>query len=192
MYGFEIIQELATIMSGKELIVSSNGNISRQVYHYCPRPQIYLRGSMGLPISVGLGLALARPEKQVLTILGDGNLLMGMGSLSTVSYVRPSNLKVLILDNGVYATTGEQGTTSGTLNYPTLLDGFGLPSIVPILKNDTTENVRGKIQIWITASELSVLPALVDTKSPKLNNIPLHPEQITELNRNYNNKLHIR
>jgi thiamine pyrophosphate-dependent acetolactate synthase large subunit-like protein len=192
MYGFEIIQELAAVMSGNELIVSSNGNISRQVYHYCPQPQIYLRGSMGLPISVGLGFALARPEKQVLTILGDGNLLMGMGSLSTISYVRPSNLKILILDNGVYATTGEQRTTSGTLNYPALLDGFGLPNIVPILRNDTTKNIRKKIQLWITASELSVLPALVDTKSPKLNNIPLHPEQITELNRNYNNKLHIR
>lgn len=192
MYGFEIIQELASVLTGIEVIVSSNGNISRQVYHYCPQPQIYLRGSMGLPISVGLGLALARPEKQVLTILGDGNLLMGMGSLSTISYVRPSNLKILIIDNGVYATTGHQATTSGTLNYPALLDGFGLSNIVPILRNDTIESVREKIQIWITASELSILPALADTKPPKLNNIPLHPEQITELNRNPNNKLHIR
>ncbi|MBE0526324.1 MAG: hypothetical protein IH631_05235 [Candidatus Thorarchaeota archaeon] len=179
MYGFEIIQELAAVLSGNEVIVSSNGNISRQVYHYCPQPQIYLRGSMGLPVSVGLGLALTRPEKQVLTILGDGNLLMGLGSLSTTSYFRPSNLKILIIDNGVYATTGHQGTTSGTLNYPALLDGFGLPNIVPILRNDAIESVREKIQIWITASELNILPALVDAKPPTLSNIPLPPEEIS-------------
>lgn len=181
MYGFEIIQELASILSGNEVIVSSNGNISRQVYHYCPQPQIYLRGSMGLPISVGLGVALARPEKKVLTILGDGNLLMGLGSLSTTSFVRPSNLKILILDNNAYATTGHQKTTSGILDYPTLLDGFRLPNIGPILRNDTIGSIREKIQLWLDATELSILPALVDVKPPTLSNIPLHPEEITAL-----------
>jgi len=187
MYGFEIIQELASALSGNEVIVSSNGNISRQVYHYCPQPQIYLRGSMGLPVSVGLGVALARPETQVLTILGDGNLLMGLGSLSTISFISPSNLKILILDNGLYATTGKQRTTSGTLNYPALLDGFGLPNIVPILRNDSVEDVKDKIQIWLHSPELSVLPALVDAKPPALTNIPLHPEEIAALQRGSSN-----
>ncbi|TFG28517.1 hypothetical protein EU528_11125 [Candidatus Thorarchaeota archaeon] len=181
MYGYEIIQELATLLSGEEIIVSSNGNISRQVYNYCKQPQIYLRGSMGLPISVGLGVALARPEKQILTILGDGNLLMGLGSLSTISYVRPSNLKILIIDNGVYATTGHQATTSGTLNYTALLDGFGLPNIVPIQRNDAVESIKEKIQLWLDAPELNILPALVDAKPPTLSNIPLHPEEIAML-----------
>jgi len=187
MFGYEIIQELASMLSGEELIVSSNGNISRQVYHYCPQPQIYLRGSMGLPVSVGLGVALARPEKQILIILGDGNLLMGLGSLCTTSFVRPSNLKILILDNGVYASTGQQGTTSGMLSYTKLLDGFGLPNIVPILRNDTSESIRDKLQIWLHTQGLSVLPALVDANPPALSNIPLHPEEIAELQRTYKN-----
>ncbi|MHA1909592.1 MAG: thiamine pyrophosphate-dependent enzyme, partial [Candidatus Thorarchaeota archaeon] len=126
MHGFEIIKELASFLSGDEIIVSSNGNISRQVYHYLPKPQIYLRGSMGLAISVGLGVALSRPEKQVLVLVGDGNLLMGLGSLATTSFIRPMNLKILILDNNAYATTGNQSTTSGILNYASLLDGFML------------------------------------------------------------------
>ncbi|MHA1963241.1 MAG: thiamine pyrophosphate-dependent enzyme [Candidatus Thorarchaeota archaeon] len=183
MFGYEIVQELASVLSGDELIVSSNGNISRQVYHYCPQPQIYLRGSMGLPVSVGLGLALARPEKKILTIIGDGNLLMGLGSLSTVSFVRPSNLKILILDNNVYATTGNQGTTSGNLDYPSLLDGIGLPNVVPILGDDLIESIREKIEIWLNLSDLCVLPALVDANPPTLSNIPLHPEDIAELQR---------
>jgi thiamine pyrophosphate-dependent acetolactate synthase large subunit-like protein len=183
MFGFEIIQELASFLSGDELIVSSNGNISRQVYHYCPQPQIYLRGSMGLPVSVGLGVALARPERQVLTILGDGNLLMGLGSLSTTSFVRPSNVKILIIDNNAYATTGDQRTTSGILSYPSLLDGLGLPNVVPILREDAIEEIREKLQIWLNMSELCVLPALVDSNPPPLTNIPLHPEEISELQR---------
>ncbi|OLS20652.1 MAG: Sulfopyruvate decarboxylase subunit beta [Candidatus Thorarchaeota archaeon AB_25] len=183
MYGFEIIQDLAAVLSGNELIVSSNGNISRQVYHYLPQPQIYLRGSMGLPIPVGLGVAMARPEKQILTIVGDGNLLMGLGSLATTAFVRPSNLKILIIDNNEYATTGNQRTTSGILNYPSLLDGFDIPNIVPILRNDPIESVRGKFQIWLNSSELCVLPALVDTKPPTLSNIPLHPEEIAAFQR---------
>ena len=186
MYGFQIIQELATILTGNELIVSSNGNISRQVYHYCPQPQIYLRGSMGLPISVGLGLALAKPDTQILTILGDGNLLMGLGSLSTTSFVRPSNLKILILDNNEYATTGHQRTTSGVFNYTALLDGFGLPNIVTILRDDSVDSVKEKLQIWLDSPELSVLPALIDAKAPRLDNIPLHPEEITASQRTCN------
>jgi len=183
MYGYEIIQELASFLSGDEIIVSSNGNISRQVYHYLPRPQIYLRGSMGLPVAVGLGVALARPEKQILSIVGDGNLLMGLGSLSTTSFVRPLNLKILIIDNNSYATTGNQMTTSGSLDYPSLLDGFGIPGIVPILLDDSVEQVAEKIHIWLNSSGLCVLPALVDAKSPALANIPLHPEEIAALQR---------
>ncbi|MGY5878747.1 MAG: hypothetical protein RTV31_00795 [Candidatus Thorarchaeota archaeon] len=87
----------------------------------------------------------------------------------------------VIMQNSGYATTGHQATTSGTLNYPALLDGFGIPNIVPILRNDSIEDVKDKIQIWLHSSEISVLPALVDAKPPTLSNIPLHPEQITEL-----------
>ncbi|MBN2228626.1 MAG: sulfopyruvate decarboxylase subunit beta [Candidatus Thorarchaeota archaeon] len=179
MEGHELIQQLSSFLTGDEIIVSSNGNISRQVYHYLPHPQIYLRGSMGLPISVGLGLSLAKPERKVLTVVGDGNLLMGLGSLATISFVRPSNLKIMILDNNAYATTGNQPTTSGILNYPQLLDGFGLPNVVPVLREDTLDDAKEKIQLWIESPELCVLPAMVDSNPPKLSNIPLHPEEIT-------------
>ena len=167
MYGFEIIKELASFLSGEEVIISSNGNISRQVYHYLPQPQIYLRGSMGLAVPVGLGVAMARPEKQILTLVGDGNLLMGLGSLATASFVRPKNLKILILDNNVYATTGHQKTTSGILDYPSLLDGFGIPNLIPIQRNDTIEVVREKIKQLLHAPELYVL-LLSSKPSPQL------------------------
>lgn len=186
MHGYEIIQELASFLSGDELIISSNGNISRQAYHYLPQPQIYLRGSMGLAVPVGLGVALAHPNKQVLTIVGDGNLLMALGSMVTTSFIRPKNLKILILDNSEYATTGHQQTTSGILNYPSMLDGFGMTNIKPILRSESIEVVREQLQRWLDASELCVLPALIDAKSPPLSNIPWHPEQIADFHRTSN------
>ena len=181
MHGYEIIQELASFLSGDEVIVSSTGNISRQVYNYLPQPQIYLRGSMGLAIPVGLGYALTRPEKQVLVISGDGSLLMGFGSLVTTSFIRPSNLKILILDNNTYATTGPQSTTSGILDYSALLDGLRFPKYKSISLDDTKDEVRDKLQLWLNSTELGVLPALVSSKPPNLENIPWHPEEITEL-----------
>ncbi len=183
MDGFEIIQELASFLSGEELIVSSNGNISRQVYHYCPQPQIYLRGSMGLPVPVGLGVAMAKPEKQILALVGDGNLLMGFGSLVTTSFIRPKNLKILILDNNEYATTGHQKTTSEIIDYPSLLNGLAIHNIEPIQRNDPIEVAKNKIQLWLDANELCVLPALVGSNPPTLTNIPWHPEQIAEFQR---------
>ena len=179
MHGYEIIQELASFLRGDEIIISSNGNISRQVYHYLPKPQIYLRGSMGLAIPVGLGIAMARPSKQILTIVGDGNFLMGLGSLATTSFIRPTNMKILILDNQMYATTGRQRTTSEILNYPFLLDGFGVPNLEPILLDDSIEVVKEKIQKLVHGPELCVLPALIDANPPTLSNIPWHPVQIT-------------
>ena len=179
MHGYEIIQEIASMLSGDELVVSSNGNISRQVYHYLPRPQIYLRGSMGLAVPVGLGVALSYPERQILTIVGDGNLLMGLGSLATLSFVHPKNLKILILDNNLYATTGNQKTTSGILNYSLLLDGFGIPNLNPILLEDAIDVVRDKILKLLSTHELCILPALIGSDSPVLSNIPWHPEKIT-------------
>ncbi|MGY5876538.1 MAG: thiamine pyrophosphate-dependent enzyme, partial [Candidatus Thorarchaeota archaeon] len=183
MFGYEIIQELASFLTGKELVVSSNGNISRQVYHYLPQPQIYLRGSMGLPVAVGLGVAIARPEKQILTIVGDGNLLMGLGSLATTSYVQPKNLKILILDNGAYATTGHQRTTSGSLDYPSLLNGFGIQNVEPIQKSESIDVAKIKMRSWLYSTELCVLTALVASDPPTLTNIPWHPEQIAAFQR---------
>jgi phosphonopyruvate decarboxylase len=67
-------------------------------------------GVMGAAVSVGLGLALAQPDRRVLVVTGDGELLMNVGALATVAVQRPANLGVLCLDNGSYELTGGQAT----------------------------------------------------------------------------------
>lgn len=69
-----------------------------------------LWGAMGGAVMVGLGLALARPERRVLVITGDGEMLMGLGSLATVAVQQPPNLAIVVLDNELYGETGNQDT----------------------------------------------------------------------------------
>jgi thiamine pyrophosphate-dependent acetolactate synthase large subunit-like protein len=69
-----------------------------------------LWGGMGGAVMIGLGLALAQPTRNVLVITGDGEMLMGLGSLATVGITKPKNLSVVVLDNEVYGETGQQKT----------------------------------------------------------------------------------
>src|SRR5438034_6527800 len=68
----------------------------------------YLWGAMGAAAMVGLGLAVARPERRILVVTGDGEMLMGLGALATIGVERPANLAIVVFDNGRYAETGMQ------------------------------------------------------------------------------------
>jgi thiamine pyrophosphate-dependent acetolactate synthase large subunit-like protein len=68
----------------------------------------YLWGGMGGAAMMGLGLALAQPKLPVLVITGDGEMLMGMGSLATIGLQKPANLSIVVLDNECYGETGGQ------------------------------------------------------------------------------------
>ena len=69
-----------------------------------------LWGAMGSAALIGLGLALARPERRVLVMTGDGELLMGLGGLATIGVQRPANLALVVFDNERYGETGMQAT----------------------------------------------------------------------------------
>ena len=73
----------------------------------------YLWGAMGGAAMIGLGLALAQPKLKVAVITGDGEMLMGMGSLATIGVQRPGNLAVIVFDNQHYGETGMQASHTG-------------------------------------------------------------------------------
>jgi thiamine pyrophosphate-dependent acetolactate synthase large subunit-like protein len=98
-------------LAGGAPIIASLGHPAYDLFAAGDRPQnFYTWGSMGLASSVGLGLALARPDARVIVLDGDGSLLMNLGSLATIGLLRPANLVVIVMDNGEYATTGGQPT----------------------------------------------------------------------------------
>jgi thiamine pyrophosphate-dependent acetolactate synthase large subunit-like protein len=74
---------------------------------------LYLWGAMGGAVMIGLGMALAQPKLPVVVITGDGEMLMGMGSLATVGLQKPGNLSIIVLDNEVYGETGGQASHTG-------------------------------------------------------------------------------
>ena len=74
----------------------------------------YLWGAMGGAVMIGLGVALAQPKLPVVVITGDGEMLMGMGSLATVGLQKPANLTIVVLDNEAYGETGGQASHTAT------------------------------------------------------------------------------
>jgi len=68
----------------------------------------YLWGAMGGAAMIGLGLAIAQPNRRVAVITGDGEMLMGLGALATIGTQCPPNLAIIVFDNGVYGETGMQ------------------------------------------------------------------------------------
>jgi phosphonopyruvate decarboxylase len=86
-----------------------------------------LAGAMGAACMMGLGLALARPDKRVLVVTGDGELLMNVGALATIAVVDPANLAILCVDNGHYGETGWQKShTSLSVDLEKIAIGCGI------------------------------------------------------------------
>ena len=100
-----------------EIIISSTGMISRELYLIKDRPRnFYMQGSMGCALGIGLGIAINSRHK-VIVISGDGETLMSLGTLVLHKKLNPKNLKHYILDNGSHATTGGQPTCSEAVNF---------------------------------------------------------------------------
>jgi thiamine pyrophosphate-dependent acetolactate synthase large subunit-like protein len=97
-----------------------------------------LWGAMGGAAMIGLGLALAQPERRVLVVTGDGEMLMGLGALATIAVQGPDNLAVVVLDNERYGETGMQAThTAGPTDLAAVAVGAGIPVVGNI--NDGAE-----------------------------------------------------
>lgn len=87
----------------------------------------YLWGGMGLAASTGLGLARSRPDRRVLVLTGDGEMLMGLGSLATVARAAPANLAIVVVDNELYGETGGQAShTAGSCDLAGIARAAGI------------------------------------------------------------------
>ncbi len=123
MKRIDAIRVIADCLDGTESVIATTGKPSRELFSVADRPgNFYMQGSMGHAPSIGLGVALARPEKKVVVLDGDGALLMHLGVLSSVGHYKPANFYHVVLDNESYETTGDQDTTSATTD----LEGMAL------------------------------------------------------------------
>ena len=98
---------------GDLLVVTGLGSATYDVAAAGDDPRnFYLWGAMGGAAAMALGLSLAQPDRPVAAITGDGEMLMGLGTLATIGAKRPANLSVIVLDNERYGETGAQPTAT--------------------------------------------------------------------------------
>jgi phosphonopyruvate decarboxylase len=110
-------------------VLASTGFCGRELFAVDDRPNhLYMVGSMGCVLPLALGLALARPDVQVLAIDGDGAALMRMGAFATVGAYGPANLRHLLLDNGAHDSTGGQATVSEHVSFAHVAAACGYAS----------------------------------------------------------------
>lgn len=104
---------------------------------------ITLGGAMGAAVAMGLGMALAAPDRQVAVITGDGELMMNVGVLATVASAMPDNLTIVCVDNGQHGETGGQpGHTSHRTNLAKMAEGAGIPSVMTVSVPDDLPAAR--------------------------------------------------
>ena len=125
---------------GDMLVVTGLGCPSYDVFDAGDHDaNFYLWGAMGSAAMVGLGLALAQPQRPVVVITGDGEQLMGLGGLATIAVKRPANLTIVVIDNGRFGETGMQlshtahgidlSRIAATLNFPDSVELASLDQI---------------------------------------------------------------
>ncbi len=137
---------LRALLSEREkmIVVTGLGSTSYDLASCGNEPLDFpLWGAMGGAAMVGLGIALAQPEYKVLVLTGDGEMLMGLGSLATIAAQRPSNLRIVVMDNERFGETGQQQThTAMGTDLAAVAAGCGFQHVRTIRQTSELEALR--------------------------------------------------
>lgn len=132
------LQTINSLKDNDTIFLATTGKTGRELFEVEDNPNnLYMVGSMGCISSLGLGLALARPDKRVVIIDGDGSLLMRMGNMPTLAYYQPSNLIHVLLDNNTHDSTGGQATISHNIDFVNMAQSAGY--VNSVYAHDTEE-----------------------------------------------------
>ena len=167
MNRFDLLEKLQESLKDK-LVICNIGLPSQELYQINDQPNyFYMLGSMGLASSIGLGLSLSI-DKNVISIDGDGSVLMNMNTLATIGNRAPSNYTLLIVDNGSYGSTGDQKTfTNENTSLKDVAIGAGCKKVIEcsgeetntILQKALADNVNSYVIISkIKSGNLPIKP----------------------------------
>lgn len=173
---YEIFEAIAPIFD-EELVVCNIGFPSQELYSIRDTDTFfYMLGSMGLASSIGLGLSRTT-DKQVVSIDGDGSVLMNLGTLATIGNYAPANYTLLIIDNGAYGSTGDQPThTSKATSLAAMARGAGVESVHEVEGLAVVEQLKA----CLASDGPHVIVAKCAPGSAKIKPIPLPPAVIRE------------
>jgi thiamine pyrophosphate-dependent acetolactate synthase large subunit-like protein len=155
------------LLSGipEALVVTGLGSPSYDVYAAGARElNFYLWGAMGAAVPLGLGLALAQPDRSVVVITGDGEQLMGIGALASVAACAPANLTVIVLDNGHFGETGMQAShTILGADLAAVARGFGIADARRVERHEEVDALAARIN---GRHGTAFAQVLIDTSEP--------------------------
>ena len=143
MKRYDLLKQIEKVLNNN-LVICNIGIPSQELYEINDRPNyFYMLGSMGLASSIGLGLALSQ-KKNVVSIDGDGSILMNMNTLATIGNRAPNNFTLLIIDNESYGSTGDQKTfTSEKTSLKEVAIGSGCRKVIEC-EGKETANILSK------------------------------------------------
>jgi thiamine pyrophosphate-dependent acetolactate synthase large subunit-like protein len=178
MNRFDVTSRLIGKLKHEEAVVGGIGNTNFDLWAAGHRPQnFYMLGSMGLAFPIALGVALAQPDRRVFALEGDGSLLMQLGALSTIAALKPKNLIMIVMDNGIYQITGAQPTpAAGVADIVAIATGSGLANSVWAADEEDFERL---VDEAMSASEPSLIAVRIDDK-PGVGTTRRDPVQIRE------------
>ena len=126
-----------------QTIISANGFVSRDLFNVMDKnSNFYMIGSMGLASSIGLGVALKNLKKKVYVFDGDGNILMNLGSLATISKIKPKNLVHIVFDNNSHESTGGQPTDTNKIP----IDSIAKSLKIKVFKTSSRSELQKKLK----------------------------------------------
>ncbi|MDR2312996.1 MAG: phosphonopyruvate decarboxylase [Spirochaetaceae bacterium] len=126
----EMLIRLKAAAAPGSVFLATTGFTGRELYELGDGPEnLYMAGSLGCVSSLGLGLALARPDRRIIVLDGDGALLMRTGSLAVNAWYRPARMLHLLLDNRAHESTGGQFTVSSGVDWPAAARALGYPRV---------------------------------------------------------------
>ena len=126
-----------------------------------------LSGAMGAAVAMGLGLALAQPERKVIVVTGDGELLMNVGTLATVGVLNPPNLSIICVDNEHYGETGWQESHTGRgVDIAKMAEGGQIPNVRTVTKESELGEAAQMLREGNGTS--FVLVKVAPTKAPSI------------------------
>lgn len=160
MKRLEALAAIRTALEGN-VVVTIMGAVAAELQSFGHRPNwFYLQHAMGLASSLGLGIALVRPELRVIVLDGDGSILMNLGGLTTLARYRPANLVHVVFDNGSLLSVGgfPTATTTGT-DLAAIAKGAGVPRTATV---DSPEELRKAVDLAIDAKTLTTIVATVE------------------------------
>src|SRR4051794_1158529 len=163
----EVLKKIDAAFQDQPLVLTLGGTIREMLAEVGRKPNhLYCLDAMGQPLAIGLGLALGLPaDQRVVVVEGDGSLLMGFSALATVGHLKPPNLVLIVLDNGVYLATGGQPTFAADIDLAAVARACGFAHAEDVAS--TTDDLNAALARARTEPGPLLLRVPVGTEQPK-------------------------